>query len=92
MRARQWAQDPDGVRAGAADSGCPLFVKPARAGSSVGVTKVTDLAELDEALRIAFAEDDKVLVETGVAGREIEVAILEGADGAARVRRPARSC
>lgn len=81
VRARQWEQDAEGVRSAAARLGLPLFVKPARAGSSVGVSKVTDPAELDEALRIAFAEDDKVLVETGVAGREIEVAILEGETG-----------
>lgn len=82
VRARQWAEDPDGLRTTAAELGLPLFVKPARAGSSVGVSKVTDLAEFDEAMRVALAEDDKVLVETGVVGREIEVAILESADGA----------
>nr|WP_091734506.1 D-alanine--D-alanine ligase family protein [Microbacterium azadirachtae] len=81
VRARQWSQDPEGVRSAVAQLGLPLFVKPARAGSSVGVSKVTDPAELDEAMRIALAEDDKVLVETGVVGREIEVAILEGAEG-----------
>lgn len=81
VRAREWAQDPAAVRAAAAGLGLPLFVKPARAGSSVGVSKVTDAAEFDEAMRIALAEDDKVLVETGVVGREIEVAILEGAEG-----------
>jgi len=81
VRARQWAQDRDAVRAAAAELGSPLFVKPARAGSSVGVSKVTEAAEFDEAMRIAFDEDDKVLIETGVAGREIEVAILEGAEG-----------
>lgn len=81
VRARQWAADPGAVRAQAAELGLPLFVKPARAGSSVGVSKVTDPAEFDDAMRIALAEDDKVLVETGVVGREIEVAILEGAEG-----------
>jgi D-alanine-D-alanine ligase len=40
-------------------------------------------AELDAALEIAFAEDDKVLVETAIVGREVEVAILEGRDGSA---------
>ncbi|WP_336649063.1 D-alanine--D-alanine ligase family protein [Microbacterium sp. MMO-10] len=82
VRARQWAQDAEGVRAAAAELGLPVFVKPARAGSSVGVSKVTDPAEFDAAMRIALAEDDKVLIESGVVGREIEVAILEGADGA----------
>ncbi|WP_312167336.1 D-alanine--D-alanine ligase family protein [Microbacterium sp.] len=81
VRARQWAQDAASVRLAAADLGLPLFVKPARAGSSVGVSKVTSPDELDEALAVAFAEDDKVLIETGVSGREIEVAVLEGAEG-----------
>nr|MBS1900661.1 D-alanine--D-alanine ligase [Actinomycetota bacterium] len=82
VRARQWAQNAEGVRAAAAELGLPVFVKPARAGSSVGVSKVTDPTEFDAAMRIALAEDDKVLIESGVVGREIEVAILEGADGA----------
>ncbi len=78
----RWAADPDGVRADAAALGAVLFVKPARAGSSVGVSKVHELGELDEALLVAFAEDDKVLIEAAIVGREIEVAILEGRDGA----------
>ncbi|MGH3706371.1 MAG: D-alanine--D-alanine ligase family protein, partial [Agromyces sp.] len=52
--------------------GLPVFVKPSRAGSSVGVTKVADWSELDAALEIAFAEDGTVLVEAAVVGREIE--------------------
>jgi D-alanine-D-alanine ligase len=81
VRAARWASDPDGVRADAEELGYPLFVKPARAGSSVGVSKAHDASELDEAMRVALAEDDKVLVEAGISGREIEVAILEGRDG-----------
>ena len=81
-RAR-WQSDPDGVRRDASALGIPSFVKPARAGSSVGVSKVHEPAELDEALAVAFAEDDKVLIETAIVGREVEVAILEGRDGAA---------
>lgn len=61
--------------------GLPAFVKPARAGSSVGVTKVADWAELDAALEIAFAEDRTALIEAAVVGREIECAVLEGRDG-----------
>ncbi|MDQ0892680.1 D-alanine-D-alanine ligase [Agromyces ramosus] len=61
--------------------GLPVFVKPARAGSSVGVTKVDDWAELDGALDVAFAEDRSVLVEAAVEGREIECGVLEGSDG-----------
>ncbi len=81
LRRREWDADPEAVRRRAAELGLPVFVKPARAGSSVGVSKVTAPAELDAALAIAFAEDDKVLIEAGVTGREIEVAVLETADG-----------
>ena len=81
VRRREWDADPDALRARAADFGLPVFVKPARAGSSVGVSKVSAPEELDAALTIAFAEDDKVLIEAGVTGREIEVAVLETADG-----------
>lgn len=79
-RAR-WSREPDVVRAEAVRLGETTFVKPARAGSSVGVSKVHEPGELDAALEIAFAEDDKVLIETAIVGREIEVAILEGRDG-----------
>ncbi|HTN59790.1 MAG TPA: D-alanine--D-alanine ligase family protein [Protaetiibacter sp.] len=61
--------------------GMPVFVKPSRAGSSVGVTKVTDEAELDAAIELAFAEDTTVLVEAAIVGREVECAVLEGRDG-----------
>ncbi len=81
VRRREFDADPSSVRDRAEALGLPLFVKPARAGSSVGVSKVEAWDELDEALAVAFAEDDKVLVETGVTGREIEVAVLEGAEG-----------
>jgi D-alanine-D-alanine ligase len=76
-----WAADPDRVRTDAASLGEPVFVKPARAGSSVGVSKVHDASELDDALGLAFAEDDKVLIESAIVGREIEVAVLEGRGG-----------
>ena len=54
----------------------PLFVKPANAGSSVGISKVKSRDQLPEALRVAFAEDSKILIEEMVEGREIEVAVL----------------
>jgi len=69
--------------------GLPLFVKPARAGSSVGVSKVATIDELPAALAVAFAEDDKVLIESAIVGREIEVAILDGrGDDAPRASLP----
>lgn len=62
--------------------GLPVFVKPARAGSSVGVSKVSVWGELDTALSVAFAEDSTVLVEQAVDGRELECGVLPGRDGA----------
>ena len=56
--------------------GSPMFVKPARAGSSVGVSKVYSDEELIRALELAHQHDDIVLVERGIAGRELEVAVL----------------
>ena len=58
----------------------PLFVKPANSGSSVGITKVRTLKELPEALKIAFAEDNKAVIEETIVGREIEVAVLGNED------------
>ncbi len=60
----------------------PLFVKPNRAGSSVGVSRVTEPAGLAAALEVAFAEDRVVLVESGISGREVEIGVLEGREGA----------
>ena len=82
VRRAEWDADAAVVAERMGDASFPWFVKPCRAGSSVGVSKVHGPAELDEAMRIAFAEDDKVLVETGVVGREVEVGVLEGRDGA----------
>ena len=69
--------------------GLPVFVKPARAGSSVGITKVRTAAELPEALDDAFGHDDKVLIEAGVTGREVECGVLEWPDGTVRASVPA---
>jgi D-alanine-D-alanine ligase len=60
----------------------PVFVKPARAGSSVGVSKVTSWDQLDAALELAFAQDHRVLVEAAIVGRELECGVLQGRDGA----------
>lgn len=62
--------------------GLPVFVKPARGGSSIGITRVTDWSEVDGALAVARQADPKVLVEAAVPGREIEVGVLEGEHGA----------
>lgn len=60
----------------------PWFVKPARSGSSLGVTRVVAEDELDIALKSAFAEDPQVLIEQAVVGREVECGVLQGIDGA----------
>ena len=56
--------------------GSPFFVKPANAGSSVGVSKVTNATEFAQAMREAFRFDEKVLVEEGIRGRELECGVL----------------
>jgi D-alanine-D-alanine ligase len=56
--------------------GYPVFVKPARLGSSVGISKVRDESELADAVALAFRHDEKVLVEEFVSGTEIEVGVL----------------
>jgi D-alanine-D-alanine ligase len=58
--------------------GLPVFVKPSRAGSSIGITKVTDWAQFPEAVATAAAVDPKVIVEASVPGREIECGVLAG--------------
>jgi len=69
--------------------GLPVFVKPARAGSSVGITRVADWADLDAAVATARAHDPKVLVEAAVLGREVECGVLELPDGTLRASLPA---
>jgi D-alanine-D-alanine ligase len=56
--------------------GLPLWVKPSRMGSSVGITRVTDLAELDAAVEMALRHDPRVIVEASAAGREVECSVL----------------
>ncbi|MEV4351546.1 D-alanine--D-alanine ligase family protein [Actinoplanes sp. NPDC049596] len=63
--------------------GLPVFVKPSRAGSSHGITKVTDWADLDDAVATARRIDPKVLVEAAIVGREIECGVLESEAGGA---------
>jgi D-alanine-D-alanine ligase len=63
--------------------GLPVFVKPSRAGSSFGITKVSDWADLDPAIATARQIDPKVLVEAAIVGREVECGVLEGEAGGA---------
>jgi D-alanine-D-alanine ligase len=81
VTAREWAHDPRLVKASVEVLGWPAFIKPARAGSSVGVTKVSSVDDLAAAMEVALVEDDKVLIEAAVVGREIECGVLGGRDG-----------
>lgn len=54
----------------------PIYVKPASLGSSVGITKVDMPSELNDAIKVAFRYEDKILIEEGIVGSEIKVAIL----------------
>jgi D-alanine-D-alanine ligase len=64
-----------------AELGYPVFVKPARGGSSIGTAKANDQAAVTEAIEGARRYDTKVIVERAVDGAEIECAVLEGLDG-----------
>jgi D-alanine-D-alanine ligase len=75
------AADKPDFDAVVAELGRPLFVKPARLGSSVGINKAATLEEFEQAVAEAFKHDRKILVEEFVRGREIECGVLEGEDG-----------
>ncbi|UCI22057.1 D-alanine--D-alanine ligase [Mesorhizobium sp. B2-1-8] len=68
--------------------GLPFFAKPARQGSSFGVSKVDDRDGFTEAVETAFRFDGKVLIEEFVEGREIECSVLQRADGSLTVSLP----
>ena len=67
--------------------GLPVFIKPARQGSSVGVSKVRNRADYDKALSEGFRHDDKLLAEEFISGREIECAVIEDTEGGLFVSR-----
>jgi D-alanine-D-alanine ligase len=78
---RQWRCERPAVEAAVAALGWPVFVKPARSGSSIGISRVAAADGLAEGVEAARAHDPKVVVEAGVHGREIECAVLGGRDG-----------
>jgi D-alanine-D-alanine ligase len=80
-----WVDDPEACREAVQALGFPVFVKPCRGGSSYGISKVHDLAGLDEAIEEARRHDPRVLVEAfaGMDAREIECGVIAGLDGGA---------
>jgi D-alanine-D-alanine ligase len=82
-RASDWASDKSAVQKQADLLGYPIFVKPARGGSSRGTTKVNSAAELAAALDEAHRFDPKAIIEQEIRGKEIECAVLE-IDGVAK--------
>jgi len=80
---REWQRDPAASMDAVASLDWPVFVKPARAGSSMGITKVSGPEALQAAIEVARTHDPKVIVEAAIVGREIECAVLEGRDGTA---------
>jgi D-alanine-D-alanine ligase len=85
VTAAAFRADPRAATAHAHELGFPLFVKPANAGSSVGVSRVRDAGALEGAVRGALAFDRKVLLERGVDAREIECSVLGNDDPKASV-------
>jgi D-alanine-D-alanine ligase len=83
VTARHWERDPEGVRADVEELGYPVYVKPSRAGSSLGISRVKGPADLDGAVEAARRHDPRIVVETEIEAREIECAVLESIDGGA---------
>jgi D-alanine-D-alanine ligase len=90
VTAREWAAAPSAVRRQAAELGYPLFAKPARGGSSIGIAKIHDESELAQAIEGALQHDPKVLVEVAAEGaREVECGVLQRFDGGTETSVPA---
>ncbi len=76
VRQARWQTEPAAVRRELAALGLPVFVKPARLGSSVGIVKVTEAEELDAGLETAFGHDGLVIVEAFSPGMEVECSVM----------------
>ncbi|WP_262851742.1 D-alanine--D-alanine ligase family protein [Mumia quercus] len=88
VHADEWADDPSAVKESVASLHYPVFVKPARAGSSMGGTLVEDEHGLADAIAFAQEHDPKVVVESAVDAREIECGVLQKPDGSVWVSTP----
>ncbi len=84
----EFTADPDAVVAGLAPLGLPVFVKPARLGSSVGIARAADVAALAPALAEAFRFDPLAIVEAAAVGLEIECSVLGNPGGAVTASEP----
>ena len=89
VRASRWERDAAAVTREVQALGLPVFVKPARGGSSIGISKVSDLGGLPRAVEDALRCDPKILVEAAVVGREVECGVLEDAQGRPQASLPA---
>ncbi len=77
IRRSEWERDPEAICRRVVDTlGFPCFTKPANLGSSVGITKVHDLAELPDGINEAACYDRKIVIEQGIDARELEVSVL----------------
>jgi D-alanine-D-alanine ligase len=83
VRPGEWRREPNSVLARVAALGWPVFVKPARGGSSIGISQVRSAAQLAAAIEVASQYDPKIVIEAAVTGREIECGVLAPAGGAA---------
>ena len=80
LRSRQASPSAEDI----ARLGFPLFVKPARGGSSIGVSRVTSAGDLPAAIAEARRHDPKVIIEAAIEGRELECGVLEFPDGSVK--------
>lgn len=80
LRPQQAEPEPNDI----ARLGFPLYVKPARGGSSIGVSRVSTAADLPAAIAEARRHDPKVIIEAAIDGREVECGVLEFPDGSVR--------
>jgi D-alanine-D-alanine ligase len=80
VRVDSYRSDAEAVTESLADLGLPVFVKPARLGSSVGIARVADGTELPGALELAFEHDPSVIVERAASGIEVECSVLGNGD------------
>lgn len=82
ITAADWRRDPQQALKSVSQLNYPLYVKPARGGSSIGISKITDESRLEEAIAFAHRFDPKVIVEEGFEhARELECGVLESLDG-----------